>query len=76
MLLSLICYQFIAYVFSVSTKGEKYLNSAGPDCQPPLYLPIPDNMDEEEGGESGQVEGLKPLSSECEGLSEVGKVNA
>ncbi|CAO2833304.1 unnamed protein product [Amaranthus hypochondriacus] len=60
-------YRFV----SVSTKGEKYLNSAGPDCQPPLYLPIPDDMDEEDGGESGQVEGLKPLSSECEGLSEV-----
>ncbi|KNA25986.1 hypothetical protein SOVF_000900 isoform A [Spinacia oleracea] len=60
-------YRFV----SVSTKGVQYLNSAGPDCQPPLFLPIIEEMNEEEEGLPGQVEGLKTLtSSECEGLAE------
>lgn len=53
----------------------QYLNSAGPDCQPPLFLPIIEEMNEEEEGLPGQVEGLKTLtSSECEGLAEVGNI--
>ncbi|XP_057250204.1 uncharacterized protein LOC104891323 isoform X2 [Beta vulgaris subsp. vulgaris] len=61
-------YRFV----SVSTKGAQYLDSAGPDYQPPLFLPIFDDMQEEDGGAPGEVEGLKTLtSSECEGLTEV-----
>ncbi|XP_021769787.1 uncharacterized protein LOC110734037 isoform X1 [Chenopodium quinoa] len=60
-------YRFV----SVSTKGAQYLKSAGPDHQPPLILPIIDEMCEEDEGAPGQVEGLKTLtSSECEGLTE------
>lgn len=60
-------YRFV----SVSTKGVQYLNSAGPDSQPPLVLPIADDMYEEDEGVPGQVEGLKSLPSfECEGLAE------
>lgn len=63
-------------IVSVSTKGAQYLDSAGPDYQPPLFLPIFDDMQEEDGGAPGEVEGLKTLtSSECEGLTEVGNMS-
>lgn len=61
-------------IVSVSAKGAEYLKSAGPDQQPPLFLPLVDEMDEEENGcrqGEGEGEGLSTLtSSKCEGLSE------
>ncbi|KAL2943318.1 ATP-dependent DNA helicase RecQ [Bienertia sinuspersici] len=64
-------YRFV----SVSTKGVQYLNSAGPDRQPPLILPIIDELNEEVEGVPGQVEALKTLTSESEGLAEVGYID-
>ncbi|KAH9620539.1 hypothetical protein KSS87_012645 [Heliosperma pusillum] len=61
-------YRFV----SVSVKGAEYLSSARPDWQPPLVLPLLDEMCEEEI-ESSQVQvgGLKSSTpSECKGLSE------
>lgn len=56
----------------VSVKGAEYLKSAGRDHQPPLLLPLVDEMDEEENGcRQGEGEGCSRLtSSKCEGLSE------
>jgi len=63
---------------SVSAKGAEYLKSAGPDHQPPLFLPLVAEMDEEEHGckqGEGEGEGFNSLtSSKCEGLSEVGNI--
>ncbi|KAK9688753.1 hypothetical protein RND81_09G008700 [Saponaria officinalis] len=61
-------YRFV----SVGVKGAEYLSSARADYQPPLFLPLLDEMCEEETeGTPGQVEGPKSSTpSECEGLSE------
>ncbi|XP_074319274.1 uncharacterized protein LOC141656323 [Silene latifolia] len=61
-------YRFV----SVSVKGAQYLSSARPDWQPPLVLPLLDEMcDEEIESSQVQVGSLKSATpSECEGLSE------
>lgn len=62
---------------SVGAKGVQYLSSATPDNQPPLVLPVTNEMVDEEGNisNSGEVGELKSLSTlESEGFSEVGKL--
>eukprot|EP00257_Ricinus_communis_P020033 XP_015579180.1 uncharacterized protein LOC8286046 [Ricinus communis] len=54
-------YKFV----SVHTKGEKYLSSARPDYQPPLVLPLTDQMvdDEEYQCTTGGVENFNSLAT-------------
>ncbi|KAH7542864.1 hypothetical protein FEM48_Zijuj02G0120500 [Ziziphus jujuba var. spinosa] len=58
---------------SVSPKGVQYLSSATPDYQPPLVLPVTNEMVAEEGNisQSSEAGELKKLSTlESEGFSE------
>ncbi|KAJ8751579.1 hypothetical protein K2173_016825 [Erythroxylum novogranatense] len=60
-------------IVRVSRKGMEYLNSATPDHQPPLILPLISDMvgGEELQNNSVGIENLKNLVTvECEGLSE------
>lgn len=57
----------------MSPKGERYINSARPDHQSPLLLPLTVEMvDEDQQSMIGGVGELKSMSSLDEGLSEVG----
>lgn len=65
----------IPLCISVSSKGEQFLKSARPDYQPPLFLPVTSEM--EDDGEnisaSREVEDFKSFATlKHEGFSEVG----
>ncbi|XP_022731147.1 uncharacterized protein LOC111285809 isoform X2 [Durio zibethinus] len=58
---------------SVSPKGKQHLSSAGPDHQSPLYLPLTDEMldDEDQDSTSGEIRKVKNLAPlDNEGFSE------
>ncbi|XP_009379064.2 ATP-dependent DNA helicase RecQ-like [Pyrus x bretschneideri] len=61
---------------SLSPKAYQFLSSAGPDHQPPLFLPLTSEMvnDEDNKHASGEVGEIKSLATlECEGFSEAEK---
>lgn len=65
----------IPLCISVSSKGKQFLSSARPDYQPPLFLPVTSEMedDQENKSASREVEDFKSFAAlKREGFSEVG----
>ncbi|XP_075634157.1 uncharacterized protein LOC142606705 [Castanea sativa] len=59
---------------SVSSKGEQFLSSARPDYQPPLFLPVTSEMEDDKENKSAscEVEDFKSFATlKREGFSEV-----
>jgi len=65
----------IPLCISVSSKGKQFLSSARPDYQPPLFLPVTSEMEDdgENKSASREVEDFKSFATlKREGFSEVG----